>query len=58
MGAKDITGPFIQGQKDCAEGLPQRSNDPDYIRGYGYQYDLEQCQAWWTEKAMEKAHGN
>jgi len=28
----------------------------DYIRGYGYQYALEESQAWLTEKQMEKAN--
>ncbi len=58
MGAKDIIGPFIQGQRDCEAGLPQQSDDPDYIRGYAAQYELEQFQTWATEQVMEKANGN
>jgi len=33
---------FIRGRKDCKEGLPQQSSDPDYIRGYAAQYAIEQ----------------
>ena len=40
----DITE-FIKGQRDCEEGKHQQSNHPDYIRGYGAQYALEESQA-------------
>lgn len=38
----DITD-FIQGQKDCAEGIQHKSGmSADYDRGYSTQYELEQ----------------
>lgn len=51
----DITE-FIKGQRDCEEGNPQKSQHPDYVRGYGAQYALEESKAWFTEKQMEKAN--
>jgi len=37
---------FIQGQKDCAEGIPHQSGKgEDYDRGYAAQYELEQVKA-------------
>ena len=50
------TTQFIKGQRDCEAGNPQQSNHVDYIRGYGYQYALEESQAWFTGKQMEKAN--
>lgn len=50
MEAKDVVGLFIEGQRDCDKGIPARSNDPDYLRGYAAQYELEQVQAWQTEQ--------
>lgn len=47
---------FIKGQKDCEEGKHQQSIHPDYIRGYGAQYALEESKAWFTDKQMEKAN--
>ena len=49
---------FIQGQKDCEKGKPQQSTNPDYIRGYGAQYALEQSQAWFTGQLMESTHND
>ena len=43
---------FAKGKKDCLEGKPQQSKDPDYIQGYGSQYALEQCQTWQTDQMM------
>ena len=40
--AKDIVGAFLNGQRDCQDGYPCRSQDPDYIRGYEYQYWCEE----------------
>lgn len=40
--AKDTVGTFLNGQKDCQDGEPCRSQDPDYIRGYEYQYWCEE----------------
>ena len=56
--ANDIIGPFIKGQSDCERGIPQQSGDPNYMRGYAAQYELEQCQTRKTEQMMEKAHGS
>lgn len=54
---KDMIGPWVDGQRDCREGIGQRSNDPDYIRGYefqqGVQYALEQSQT-----ALHEIHIN
>ena len=47
---------FIKGQRDCEEGKHQQSIHPDYIRGYGAQYALEESQAWFTEQQMGKAN--
>lgn len=33
---------FIQGQRDCREGIPAQSQDEAYISGYGFQYQCEQ----------------
>lgn len=33
---------FVQGQKDCKEGVEPQSNNPSYIGGYGFQYEVEQ----------------
>ena len=34
---------YFQGRDDCIEGIPSRSDHPDYLRGYGNAYALEQC---------------
>ena len=33
---------FIDGQKDCREGIPPQSEDKSYVMGYSYQYEIEQ----------------
>ena len=35
-------GEFLQGQRDCKDGVPQSSEDNDYLRGYAAQYEAEQ----------------
>ena len=36
---------FIQGQKDCRDGKPHQSGQPEaYDSGYNFQYQLEQIQ--------------
>lgn len=39
----DNCNAYLQGQKDCKEGIKPMSDDPDYLRGYGRQYEWEQC---------------
>lgn len=34
---------FLAGRSDCVAGVPSRSSDPDYLRGYGEAYAMEQC---------------
>ena len=45
---------FARGQKDCLDGKPQQSKDPDYTLGYGEQYALEQAATHQTEKMMRE----
>ena len=33
---------FLQGQKDCRDGLPQRRDNDAYLKGYAAQYEQEQ----------------
>jgi len=40
------TGEFIAGQRDCKNGKPARkSASKEYLRGYGFQYELEAIQS-------------
>ena len=34
---------YFQGRNDCIAGLPSSSSDPEYLRGYGDTYAMEQC---------------
>lgn len=36
---------FIQGQQDCKDGCEPQSQSEDYLRGYGFQYEIEQAQS-------------
>lgn len=38
---KELT-PFEQGMEDCIYGFPCTSDDPEYVRGYSFQYTLEE----------------
>jgi len=39
----DFSDDFLQGQRDCEEGIPhQEGKSEAYDRGYGAQYELEQ----------------
>lgn len=33
---------FLDGQGDCRDGVPARSFDKDYLRGYALQYEVEE----------------
>ena len=33
---------FIDGQRDCRDGLPAKSHDKSYQSGYAFQYEMEQ----------------
>lgn len=48
------TEAFVNGQRDCREGIKPASTDTDYLRGYGAQYELEQVMAWKTDQQMER----
>lgn len=43
------TKEFLQGQRDCKEGLPQRRDNDSYLRGYAAQYESEQIQSELTK---------
>lgn len=46
MSAYQEISDFIQGQKDCHEGIPHREGmSEDYTRGYRCQYEAEQVKA-------------
>lgn len=47
------TDEFLQGQRDCKEGVPQRRDNDDYLRGYAAQYELEQVA---TEMTKNEHH--
>lgn len=36
---------FLQGQKDCASGVPHKDGSDSYNRGYAVQYEMEQIQS-------------
>ena len=42
----DQINAWIDGQKDCRDGFPEKShksNEPDwYKRGYGYEYEMQE----------------
>jgi hypothetical protein len=39
----DFSTDFMQGQRDCREGIPHQSGKGEaYDRGYAYQYEAEQ----------------
>ena len=40
----DFSTDFMQGQRDCREGIPHQSGKGEaYDRGYACQYEAEQC---------------
>ena len=41
---------FLQGQRDCKEGVPQRRDNDDYLRGYAAQYEKEAVDDWATSE--------
>lgn len=47
---------FIQGQKDCKNGLPHTSGkSKDYDYGYSYQYELEQRAEYESRRSIKTA---
>ncbi len=49
------TSAYIQGGIDCRKGLPHKPGmHPDYNRGYGAQYELEQVLTAQTESRRDK----
>lgn len=41
---------FLQGQRDCQEGLQPQSSNPDYLRGYAIEYERQAMVDYWTDK--------
>ena len=40
---------FLQGQRDCKNGVPQRRDNDDYLRGYANEYEKEQIETEMTK---------
>ena len=41
---------FIDGQQDCREGKPPRSQNADYQRGYGFEYHMQETKTHYSEQ--------
>ena len=37
---------YVQGQTDCRNGDPEKHNNPDYRRGYEFEYWVQESLAW------------
>jgi len=46
---------FIQGQSDCRKGEPERHNNPDYKRGYEFEYWAQESRTW---RQMQQENNN
>lgn len=49
---------MIAGQKDCMLGLPQKSSDPHYIDGYGYEYEAGERESALHELIEQRGQNN
>ena len=44
------TDEFLQGQKDCRDGIPhEQGSSEDYTRGYAAQFEIEQIRDFYTD---------
>ena len=41
---------FMQGQRDCKDGIPHRKGTDSYIRGYAAQCAMEQVRDYYHER--------
>jgi len=45
------TDEFLQGQKDCRDGIPhEQGSSEDYTRGYAAQFEIEQIRDFYTDE--------
>ena len=46
---------FLQGQRDCKNGLPHAGGSDAYYRGYSAQHESDQIDTWKSQQT-EKRH--